>query len=283
MRLVTWNVQWCLGCDGRVDPQRIVDDARAFADFDVLCLQEVAANFPLLDGSSGEDQFALLAAALPGFTAIAGVAVDCAASDGTRRRFGNMILSRYPVRWALRALLPWPADPAVRSMPRVLVEALVEAPFGPVRVMTTHLEYYSALQRAAQLEALRRRHEEACAHALAGGVGEPSDGPFERQPQTVSAILTGDFNLRPDDPLHERLGEAFADARVPQLADVWQRLHRDAPQPPTIGVHDCHQWPDPYACDFIFASSDLRGRLCAVAVDARSAASDHQPMMVELA
>jgi endonuclease/exonuclease/phosphatase family metal-dependent hydrolase len=45
MKLVTWNIQWCRGCDGRVDPQRIVDDARAFADFDVLCLQEVAANF----------------------------------------------------------------------------------------------------------------------------------------------------------------------------------------------------------------------------------------------
>jgi endonuclease/exonuclease/phosphatase family metal-dependent hydrolase len=283
MRLVTWNVQWCRGCDGRVDPQRIVDDARAFADFDVLCLQEVAANFPLLAGSNGEDQFALLAAALPGFTAIAGVAVDSAAPDGTRRRFGNLILSRYPVHWALRALLPWPADPGLRSMPRVLVEALVEAPFGPLRVMTAHLEYYSALQRAAQLEALRTRHEEGCAHALANEPGEASEGPFERQLQTVSAILTGDFNLRPDDPLHGRLGDGFADARVPALEDVWQRLHPDTPQPPTLGVHDCHQWPDRFACDFIFASSDLRARLRAVAVDARSAASDHQPMMVELA
>ena len=98
MKLVTWNVQWCRGCDGRVDPQRIVDHARAFADFDVLCLQEVAANFATLEGSSGEDQFAALAGALPGFTAIAGVAVDIAAPDGTRRTFGNMILSRLPVR-----------------------------------------------------------------------------------------------------------------------------------------------------------------------------------------
>jgi len=282
MKLVTWNIQWCLGCDGRVDPQRIVDDARAFADFDVLCLQEVAANFETLKGSRGEDQFALLAAALPGFTAVAGVAVDRAAPDGSRRRFGNMILSRLPVRWVLRPMLPWPADPAARSMPRVLLEALVEAPFGPLRVMTTHLEYYSALQRAAQLEALRQRHEEACGHALAGGAGEASDGPFERQPQTVSAILTGDFNLRPDDPLHARLGEGHADTRVPALDDVWQRLHPGEPQPPTIGVHDCHQWPDPFACDFIFASGDLRDRLRAVAVDLRTEASDHQPMMVEL-
>jgi endonuclease/exonuclease/phosphatase family metal-dependent hydrolase len=282
MKLVTWNIQWCLGCDGRVDPRRIVDDARAFADFDVLCLQEVAANFPALKGSSGEDQFALLAAALPGFTAVAGIAVDTAAPGGSRRRFGNMILSRLPVRWVLRTTLPWPADPAVRSMPRVLLEALVEAPFGPLRVMTTHLEYYSALQRAAQLEALRQRHEEACGQALAGGAGEASDGPFERQPQTVSAILTGDFNLRPDDPLHARLCDGHADTRMPALADAWQRLHPGEPQPPTIGVHDCHQWPDPFACDFIFASGDLGDRLRAIAVDLRTEASDHQPMMVEL-
>ena len=283
MKLVTWNIQWCLGCDGRVDPQRIVDDARALADFDVLCLQEVAANFPGLSGSRGEDQFALLAAALPGFTAVPGIAVDSAAPDGTRRRFGNLILSRLPVRWALRTLLPWPADPSVRSMPRVLVEALVEAPFGPLRVMTAHLEYYSALQRAAQVEALRRRHDEACGQALAGSADEAVGGPFERLPQTVSAILTGDFNLRPEDALHGRLGEGFADGRVPPLDDVWQRLHPGEAQPPTLGVHDCHQSPDPFACDFIFASSDLRPRLRRVAVDARTEASDHQPMLVELA
>ena len=55
MKLVSWNIQWCLGIDGRVDPKRIVDEARALADFDVLCLQEVAANFPALKGSRGED------------------------------------------------------------------------------------------------------------------------------------------------------------------------------------------------------------------------------------
>jgi endonuclease/exonuclease/phosphatase family metal-dependent hydrolase len=66
----------------------------------------------------------------------------------------------------LRVQLPWPVDPAVRSMPRMLLEAVVQAPFGPLRVMTTHLEYYSQTQRAAQLEAVRARHAEACAHAL---------------------------------------------------------------------------------------------------------------------
>jgi endonuclease/exonuclease/phosphatase family metal-dependent hydrolase len=70
MKVLSWNVQWCLGVDGRVDPARIVAEARAFADFDVLCLQEVACNFPALAGSAGEDQFAAIAAVLPGFTAL---------------------------------------------------------------------------------------------------------------------------------------------------------------------------------------------------------------------
>ena len=46
MKLITWNVQWCRGVDGRVDPARIVAEAKRLADFDVLCLQEIADNFP---------------------------------------------------------------------------------------------------------------------------------------------------------------------------------------------------------------------------------------------
>ncbi len=283
MKLVTWNVQWCLGCDGVVDPKRIVDHARAFADFDVLCLQEVAANFPSLKGSAGEDQFAALAALLPGFTAVAGIAVDTAAAGGGRGTFGNLILSRLPVVQAMRLQLPWPFDAVRRSMPRLLLEATIGAPFGPLRVMTTHLEYYSAAQRAAQVEALRARHAEACGHALAGAFGDAPPGPFQRQPQTVSAILTGDFNLRTSDPLHARLMAPFDDGAVPPLEDAWQCLHAGIAQPPTAGVHDHQQWPEAFACDFIFTSADLRPRLARVAVDAATAASDHQPVLIELA
>jgi endonuclease/exonuclease/phosphatase family metal-dependent hydrolase len=282
MKLVTWNIQWCLGVDGRVDPKRIVDDARAFADFDVLCLQEVAANFATLEGSRGEDQFALLAALLPGFTPIAGTPVDVAGPDGSRRTFGNMILSRLPVEQVLRVQLPWPIDPAVRSMPRMLLEAVVRAPFGPLRVMTTHLEYYSQRQRAAQLEAVRARHAEACGHALDDRARSDSGDPFQAQPQTVSAVLTGDFNFRPDDPLHARMTASLDDARMPDFDDAWQLVHPGQGQPATIGVHDRGQWPEAFACDFIFATRDLRPRLRAVAVDATTAASDHQPMLVEL-
>ena len=200
MKLVTWNIQWGLGVDGVVDIQRIVDDARAVADFDTLCLQEVAAGYATLQGSRGEDQFAELAARLPGYTAVPGIAVDTAGPRGTRRSFGNMTLSRYPVVQVLRLQLPWPADLAVQSMPRLLLEALVEAPFGPLRIMTTHLEYYSARQRTAQVEALRGHHAEACGHALAPGRCDTSNGPLHTQPQTVSAISPATSISKPTDP-----------------------------------------------------------------------------------
>ena len=50
MKLVTWNTQWCRGLDGTVSPQRIVEVARAMADFDVLCLQEIAQGYADMPG-----------------------------------------------------------------------------------------------------------------------------------------------------------------------------------------------------------------------------------------
>ncbi len=44
MKLLTWNTQWCRGLDGVVSAERIVTEARAMADFDMLCLQEIAVQ-----------------------------------------------------------------------------------------------------------------------------------------------------------------------------------------------------------------------------------------------
>jgi endonuclease/exonuclease/phosphatase family metal-dependent hydrolase len=170
MQLITWNVQWCRGIDLVVDPARIVDEARRLADFDVLCLQEIADNYPdpRLGGSDGSDQFARLAALLPGYVAIPGIAVDQPGEAGRRRRFGNMILSRLPVAQVYRHLLPYPLDPDVPGMPRIAVEAVVRSAIGDVRIITTHLEYYSLKQRMAQVEALRRIYAEGHAYARDG-------------------------------------------------------------------------------------------------------------------
>jgi endonuclease/exonuclease/phosphatase family metal-dependent hydrolase len=280
MRLLSWNVQWCRGVDGKVDPARIAQTARALCDPDVLCLQEVAANYPALAGSRGEDQLAALAGAFPGFSAIVGWGVDVPDDAGGRRRFGNLILSRFPVGRVLRHALPWPPEPGSPSMPRIALEAEILAPWGALRVTTTHLEYYSARQRAAQVERLRELHVEACAHALAAPSPRDDGGPFQHRARPRAAIVTGDFNLPPDDPLHDRLCAPF-DAATPRLHDAWQLLHGALPHPPSFRLYDPDYAGTPYCCDFVLVSDDLAPRLSALRIDAGCQASDHQPVMAE--
>jgi hypothetical protein len=57
-------------------------------------------------------------------------------TQGARRRFGNMIFSRFAVRQVFRHLLPWPADPGVSSMQRMALEATLQTPLGLLRVTT---------------------------------------------------------------------------------------------------------------------------------------------------
>jgi endonuclease/exonuclease/phosphatase family metal-dependent hydrolase len=283
MKLITWNIQWGRGADGRVDLDRIVEQARAIADFDVLCLQEVADGFDDLPGSPTGNEFAELARRLPGYAAIEGVAIDLPAREGaTRRRFGNMILSRLPVGAVFRHLLPWVQDSAEMSMQRVALEATLATPLGPLRVTTTHLEYYSPTQRMAQVERLIELHREALSHARTPRAGGPGDGPFTVSPRGAQAVLVGDLNFRPDTPEHTRL-VAGSDTATTRYLDAWELSHPGQPHDPTVGLHDKAQWPDePFTFDFALVSEDLAGRVREVRVDARSDGSDHQPMLIEI-
>jgi endonuclease/exonuclease/phosphatase family metal-dependent hydrolase len=281
MKLISWNVQWCRGCDGKVDPARISRVAKAMADFDVLCLQEVARNFLSLEGSAGEDQYQTLAGLFPGYSVIEGVATDVLAPQGDRSEFGNALITRLPVLQVYRRLLPWPADSSVPSMQRAAIEVVLGAPSGPLRVTTTHLEYYSAAQRAAQVEELRRLQAEAGGHAATPQPGKEG-GPFQPVPRPASGILTADFNFRADDPMHARMQAALGPG-IPAYRDAWRLRYPGRVQPPTLGVHDKTQWPGPaFACDFIFVTEDLADRVEDVAVNVDTDASDHQPVLLVL-
>jgi endonuclease/exonuclease/phosphatase family metal-dependent hydrolase len=279
MKLITWNIQWCRGTDGAVDPARVAREALALGDFDVLCLQEVAINFPGLDGSRGEDQMAALSAALPGHRGHYGPATDLDDGRGGRSQFGNAIFTRLPVHQVYRHALPWPADPGVPSMARVAVEAVIETPFGPLRVLSTHLEYYSPAVRMAQVEGLRRLHQEACAHARAPRLSGAEGEPFAALPRPRSALVCGDFNCTPEGPEHARMTAPFG-GDPPPFVDTWLALHPDAPHPPTVGVHLDNLPRAPF--DFVFATADLVARVRAATVDSHTRASDHQPVIVEL-
>ena len=273
MRLLQWNIQWCRGMDGVVDPARIARVARELGDPDVCCFQEVATNFPALAGSKGEDQALLLAHAFKGYSAQLVSGVDVPDGAGGRRRFGNMILSRLPVRQVLRHSLPWPGEDDTPSMPRVAIEVVIEAPRGPLRVTTTHLEYYSVAQRAAQVARLRELHAEALAHSRARPSARYDSGPFQPFPRPASAILTGDFNMKPDDALVTELLKNYQDA--------WRIAHPSEAHPPTFCLHGKEHGAAPYCCDFVFVSEDLAPRVLAVRVDLDCQASDHQPVLVE--
>jgi endonuclease/exonuclease/phosphatase family metal-dependent hydrolase len=275
MKLVTWNTQWCRGIDGTVSPERIIAGARKLADFDVLCLQEISVNYPGLAGNPGHDQPALLRALLPGFQLFFGAAVDEFSADGQRRQFGNLIATRLPVAQVQHHALPYPADGGVRSMPRMCSVVTVQDPaLGAVRVMTTHLEYYSKPQRMAQARALRDLHLQACAQA--GAPPAPSDdgSPFQTKVHTAEAILCGDFNLASTDAEYPVLAE--------RLHDSWRVLHGEAPQPPTFHVHDDTYSDTPVACDFVFVSDGLQEHLRRMEIDGVTQASDHQPVLVTL-
>jgi len=282
MQLITWNIQWGRGADSVVDPKRIIRVCRDLGDADVLCFQEVGRGFPGLAGSGGGDTFATLAAELPGWTAVEGIAVDTLGPTGTRRQFGELILTRRTVLQAFRHLLPWPADPGVPTMQRVALEVVIAGARGPLRVTTTHLEYYSARQRAAQVERLRNLQAEAATHADDRPFPEKAGGPFETRPRPRSGILTADFNLKPDDPLHARLEAPIEGS--PAYRDAWHIRHGARPHAPTLGLYDKVQWPgEPFACDFIFVTEDLAERVTDVVVNTATKASDHQPVLLQLA
>lgn len=144
MRLIDWNIQWGRDADGIVDLPRTIAAARQLSDFDVLCVQEVTRGFDALPGRPGPDQFAELAALLPGYTIVDAIGADLPAirPGAPRRQFGNAIATRLPVGRVLRQSLPWPADAGAPSMPRVALDIALRAPLGWLRVVTTHLEYY---------------------------------------------------------------------------------------------------------------------------------------------
>lgn len=280
MRFLSWNVQWCRGMDGRVDPGRIAADVRRLADPDVACFQEIAENYVELEGSRGESQTAVLARELPGYELVDGYGVDVRSATGGRMRFGNLIVSRLPVQRVLRHSLPWPADPEFPSMPRAAVEAVIETRLGPIRFLTTHLEYYSARQRAAQIERLRELHAEACAHALQPPLYPDKKGPFVPLARPSATIMCGDFNMLPDDPSLARLVAPFDDG-TPRLLDAWRCAHPGTPHAPTFRLYDPEPETPPYCCDYVFVSDELAPSIATVRVDALTQASDHQPVIVE--
>ena len=269
LALLSWNIQFGLGVDGRIDLARIARVAHALGDADVLCFQEVSAGFAEFD--LGADQAAQLQSLFPGHAPVFAPAVD--RGPAPRRRFGNMILSRLPILDVVAHALPRPADGSVIHMQRQALEITVAVGPAALRVVTTHLEFHSLAQRRAQADRLAALEVEWTEHHAKP---PPSGkGPYGAVPPSLGTILCGDFNFETDESSYAALSAEFTEA--------WPALHGTTPHAPTCGVHDAKQWPaGPHARDFFFVSPRLAPQLRRLVVDTVTDASDHQPLLLSL-
>src|SRR5687768_13000974 len=195
--ILTWNIQNGKGCDSVTDLARIARVAREMGEAaDVLCFQEISRNDPAI--ASGADQVAQLEALFPGYAGIFGPALA-----RNERQYGNLILTRLPVLQAFSHLLPHPAAGGSKHMQRQAIEAVVRTRAGPLRVVTTHLEYYSAAHRAAQIERLRALQAEAQANEAQPP--KPAASPYDSVPRPAALVLCGDLNFLPEDSDYRQL------------------------------------------------------------------------------
>jgi len=272
MLIVTYNIQWGLGRDGRIDLGRIAEIVGAA---DIIALQEVERHWRPQDWP---DQVARLCALLPEHHHVFGPSIDLAGSSAAapRRQFGNMILSRWPIA-ATRTfpLQSLPVHGEFNDQASVL-EAVIAAPQGALRIYNTHLTHLAEGGRLGQTQRLLEIVEVAGRHGTSisaqgrSGLGPEDDWlvlPEGVPPSPASAVLAGDFNFGPGDPEWNILAVPFAEA----LNGI-RNAGTVAITFPEAKLH----------LDHIFLSTDLMPALGRAWIDQDAPGSDHQPVWVQL-
>lgn len=123
----TYNVHHWVGTDGRYDPGRTLGVVREL-DAALVGLQECALA---TDGAPAGHAPHVTEAYLAGQTGMQPVVGPLLLRDG--RNFGNLFLSRLPILRVQRHDLSLP-----RREPRGVLDVVVQAEDGPLRVLVTH-------------------------------------------------------------------------------------------------------------------------------------------------
>jgi endonuclease/exonuclease/phosphatase family metal-dependent hydrolase len=205
VRVVTYNIHTCVGVDRRYDPSRIGAVLREI-DADIACLQEVGAR---RRNDWQANQWSYLGEAT-GRRVIIG-----AAFRERRARFGNAILTRFPVLSARTIDLT-----VAGYEPRSAIDADILIGDQVIRVLATHFGLHAAERRLQ-------------ANRLMAALGEPA-AANRREPDAV--LLMGDLNewrgrsgaIR---SLDRRLGSSAAARTFPSWMPVLalDRIYADGP------------------------------------------------------
>ena len=156
MRFVSYNIQYSKGKDGCYDLERIADAVRSA---DVIALQEVVRN---VEAPPDKDQPARIGELLAQHHWVYGPNVDLDASSRTpdgsvehrRLQLGNMVLSRWPILSCRNLLLPRVRVIDAHGAQRGALEAIIDAPSGPLRCYSVHLGSVNSRLRRTTIEYL---------------------------------------------------------------------------------------------------------------------------------
>ncbi len=289
MKCVTYNIQYGIGLDGRYDLGRIADAVRGA---DVIALQEVSRNNPQ---NGGRDMVAELTALLPDyffvfgapFCADMGSAVENGKAVNRHFQFGNMVLSKTPIVASRTLLLPRMRTYDRLNFQRGATEALLMAPFGPLRVYSVHLDHTSPAERIAQVRFLV---DAALAYPQNGGaLTGTSEMHFPEPPHPDAFVLMGDFNLEPGKEEYRAItGSPDVEFGLVRRAG----LPVDAATLVPGAAEGRITWIDPRrpddparrrCLDYHFVHASLAPRVKGHSIDEAAVGSDHRPVWLELA
>ncbi len=280
MNVVSYNIQYGLGKDGRYDLARIAGEIR---DADIIALQEVERFWRR---SGTVDQPAEIARLLPDFHWVYGANLDMDASypdeNGKpvhrRRQFGTMLLARMPIISSRNFPLPKFGALSRHSIQQGMLEGVIDTPgAGPLRIHSIHLSHLSPDTRMPQIDYLLDIHRRAPGEggAWCGGHPDPDAGWTEGDmpPMPGDALLMGDFNFQPQDEEYARLTGPWSEqhGRVTPLdgfVDSWTAAGHAERSGNTCKTK---------RLDYIFASSSLADRIRSAWIDHQAEGSDHQP------
>lgn len=134
--IATYNIHGAVGADRRFSPERVAGVLNEISA-DIIALQEVP-----LGGTDWPDVLKTLQQAT-GFTAVEGPT-----KNGPKRRYGNAVLSRYPILATRNIDLSFGS-----REPRGALDADIDCHGHPLRVIATHLGLRPA-ERRAQIRTL---------------------------------------------------------------------------------------------------------------------------------